>query len=285
MTLRTAVTWIVLCASVAYSPCALAQARAESSPAPPLPNAALPLPDAPPDATGWGVAGGLRYLEIVRGDAKPNEKLPLLIVIHGLGDKPHHGWLQAVDVDSNIKARMILPQAPTPSGSGFAWFPYRAGGLDQAALAHGIAEAAERLAHMLTVLQKQRPTRGKPVVSGFSQGGMLSYALALTHPELVAYAVPISGMLPEVAWPVNPPGKVVYPPLHALHGTADSVVRFTVDDQLVQRLRTLGYPAELVAFEHVEHAITPEMTALVRTLLSAALTPTAAATPRRRVAH
>ena len=46
---------------------------------------------------------------------------------------------------------------------------------------------------------------GKVVVTGFSQGGMLSYALALHHPELIEYALPISGMLPEVLWPTTPP--------------------------------------------------------------------------------
>jgi phospholipase/carboxylesterase len=222
-------------------------------------------------------------LEIIRGGAKPNEKLPLLLVVHGLGDKPHHGWLDAIDVDSKIKVRMILPQAPTPHGSGFSWFPYRAGTLDQAELARGISAAAERLARMLEVLQTQRPTRGKALVSGFSQGGMLSFALALSHPELVAYALPISGMLPGQLWPVAAaPAGVVYPPLRALHGTADTVVRFAVDDELVKRLRELGYPAELVAFDAVPHAITHEMSAVARSALSAALTPPPSAAPAKR---
>jgi phospholipase/carboxylesterase len=249
---------------------AAAQAAPDVAQPAPAETSPVSLPDVAPDATGWGVAGGLRYLEIIRGDAKPNEKLPLLIVIHGLGDKPNHGWLEAIDVDSKIRARMILPQAPTPYGKGFAWFPFRAGSLDQAELARGIAEAAERLTRMLEVLRTQRPTRGKAVVTGFSQGGMLSYALALSHPELIAYALPISGMLPGQLWPVTP-APAGTPPLRALHGTADTLVRFTVDDELNHRLRELGYPAELVPFEGAPHAITPEMTALVRSTLSEAL--------------
>ena len=288
MTHRTAWTcWLLLTHAFASS---LAAAQAAPDVAQPAPAAveASPAapPDAAPDASGWGVAGGLRYLEIIRGAAKPNEKLPLLLVIHGLGDKPHHGWLEAIDVDSKIRARMILPQAPTPHGSGFSWFPYRAGTLDQAELARGISAAAERLARMLEVLQTQRPTRGKAVVSGFSQGGMLSYALAFSHPELVAYALPISGMLPGQLWPVAAaPAGVVYPPLRALHGTADTVVRFAVDDELVKRLRELGYTAELVPFAAVPHAITKEMSAVARSALSEALTtltPPPPAAPTKR---
>jgi phospholipase/carboxylesterase len=246
------------------------------------PDARSLAPDAPPDQTGWGTAAGLRYLEIVRGGASPDEQLPLLLVIHGLGDKPHHDWLQAVDVDSNVKVRMILPQAPTPHGDGFSWFPYRAGSLDQAALAQGISAAAERLTRMITVLRTQRPTRGRAVVSGFSQGGMLSYAVALSRPELVEFAVPISGMLPGPLWPVRARTVGWFPRIRSLHGKADSVVRIDVDQQLVERMRQLGYPVELVAFEATGHTITPAMSAIVRGALNEALAPKKSGTSGRK---
>ena len=165
---------------------------------------------------------------------------------------------------------MVLPQAPTPYGDGFAWFEYRFRDQDPDALAQGIAEASDRLARMLNVLVKQRPTRGRAVVCGFSQGGMLSFALALRHTELLRYAVPISGMLPPRLWPERSPrGRSV--PLHALHGTADTVVAFDADQRLVAHLRQLGYPAELSVFEGVGHTIAPAMSqdavdALVRAL-------------------
>ena len=238
--------------------------------------------DAPPDHTGWGTAAGLRYLEIVRGGASPNEKLPLLVVIHGLGDKPHHDWLQAIDVDSNRKVRMILPQAPTPHGNGFAWFPYRAGSLDQAALARGISAAAERLTRMIEVLRTQRATRGRAVVTGFSQGGMLSYAIALSRPDVVECAIPISGMLPAPLWPERGRDASWFPRIRALHGETDSVVSFDVDRQLVQRLGELGYPAELTAFGATGHTITAAMSALVRTILNEVFAPKRPAAPARR---
>jgi len=238
------------------------------------PRTAFPLPvpellDAPPDASGWGSAGGLHYLELVRGDARADEPLPLLLLIHGLGDRPKRDWLDVIDVDE-AKVRMILPQAPTPYGGGFAWFESRFRDQDPDAMAQGISEAAERLARMLSVLQTQRPTRGRAVVCGFSQGGMLSYALALRHPQLVRYAVPISGMLPPRLWPQRrPKGRLV--PLHALHGTADPVVAFDADQRLVAHLARLGFPAELAVFAGVGHTISPAMSqdavsALVRAL-------------------
>lgn len=230
------------------------------------------LPDSPPDENGWGVAAGLRYLEIIRGGASRNDKLPLLLVIHGLGDKPNYDWLHAVDVDKSVKVRMILPQAPAPHGNGFSWFPHRAGSLDQAALARGLSAAAERVSRLIEVLQKTRRTRGRAVVSGFSQGGMLSWAVAFSRPDLVEAAVPISGMLPVPLWPERPHDATWFPKVHALHGRADVVVRFEVDQQLVDRAKELGYPVELTAFDATGHTITPAMSALVRSTLNGIFT-------------
>lgn len=243
-------------------------------------NAREASPEAPtdtkPDESGWGVAAGLKYLEIVRGGASADATLPLLIVIHGLGDHPHPDWLYAIDVDPKLKARMILPQAPLPWGRGFAWFPYRSRDRDEEALASGIIDAEGRLAQMIEVLRVQRPTRGKAVVCGFSQGGMLSFALALMHPELVQFALPISGELPLPLWPAGRP-KRLSPRIVAFHGTTDTVVSFEADDKLTQHLRSRGYPITFVPYEGVGHHISEAMSARAKTELSAAIASVAGA--------
>lgn len=166
---------------------------------------------------------------------------------------------------------MILPQAPTPYGPGFAWFPFRFQDRNDAALAGGISAAAARLAQLIDVLQAQRPTRGRVVVTGFSQGGMLSYALALSQPQKIEFALPISGELPAQLWPTVRPKRGSVPRMIALHGVADTVVPFEADDKLAQHLRGLGYPLELVRYEGVGHRISEEMSARVKRELSAVL--------------
>jgi len=225
------------------------------------------------------VAAGLKYLEIVRGGASADDKLPLVIVIHGLGDRPHRDWLYAIDLDPKLKARMILPQAPTPYGQGFAWFPFRFQDRNDTAMAGGISDAAARLAQMIEVLQAQRPTRGRVVVTGFSQGGMLSYALALGEPQKIQFALPISGELPTQLWPNVRPKRGSVPRIIALHGAADTVVSFEADEQLAKHLRGLGYPLQLVRYEGVGHRITEEMSARVKRELSAAVSTILSAKP------
>ncbi|MET0385002.1 MAG: dienelactone hydrolase family protein [Polyangiales bacterium] len=228
-------------------------------------------PDHAPDESGWGVAAGLRYLEIVRGDPAADEALPLLLVIHGLGDKPHRDWLHAIDVGREQKVRMVLPQAPTPRGPGFSWFEYRFADQHPVELAAGIRGASDRLAQMIEVLSAQRPTRGRALVTGFSQGGMLSFALATRHPALIEYAIPISGTLPDPLWPNDKPSPPRSPPIHALHGNADAIVDPASDKALVAKLAQLGYPVELRTFDGVGHTITPAMSNDVQQTLTAAL--------------
>ena len=230
-------------------------APAARSPAP-APRAKAPTDDfTPPDADGWGRAGSLRTLEVVRGGADPGDALPLVIVIHGLGDRAHAHWLHGLDAP----VRLVMPQAPTPYHGGFAWFPYRSAGSTPAQLADGIAAAAEQLADTIAIVARERPTRGKPIVTGFSQGGMLSFALALAHADRLSLALPVSGLLPRPLWPEARDGAVRHPPIRALHGDADTLVPTQNALDLVDHLKQLGFDAELGVHRGVAHTITPQM--------------------------
>jgi phospholipase/carboxylesterase len=218
-----------------------------------------------PDATGWGDVAGLRYLEAVHGGAAANEALPMVILIHGLGDEPRADWLDLVPRD--LRVRIIMPQAPTALARGYSWFPYRAGGKQPAALAQQIRARADQLAEAIATLHDERPTIGLPIVVGFSQGGMLSFALGVHHPDRVALAIPISGLLPEPAWP-RQRANARTPLIRALHGTIDATVPIAQARRLVERLRQLGYDATLKEFPRVGHALTEDMRATVSQLIA-----------------
>lgn len=224
-----------------------------------------------PDSEGWGSAAGLEFLELVTPGASRTDKLPMFIIIHGMGDKPSSGWIDGFDFGR--PARVIMPRALEPYHGGFSWFAYRARDNAPDALARGIAHAAERISALLQVLPAQRPTEGRPIVLGFSQGGMLSFALALRYPERLRFALPISGILPEPLWPKSGP-KGARIPIRALHGTADDLVPYAPARELVQHLSALGYDASLEAFEGAGHTIDARMQTRANALLSEALTQT-----------
>ncbi|MBN1652884.1 MAG: dienelactone hydrolase family protein [Deltaproteobacteria bacterium] len=231
-----------------------------------------PKPPAAPSVSSLGLirgrAAGLNYLEIIKGNVGASAQLPMVVVIHGMGDAPNADWLATL----RSPARLILPQAPAPYGYGYSWFTYRVADEKPDYLALEIQQAAIQIAQAVVELKSKRPTLGKPIVCGFSQNAMLSYALALMHPKLFSSAFPISGFLPEGLWPKSKPeaGKA-YPPIISMHGTEDLLVPFAPDERMIKHLRGLGYRAELVAFEGVGHTITAAMDQMLIANLEKAL--------------
>ena len=244
--------------------------REAPTPAP----APSPAPLAAP-AAGSLEAAGVRYLEQITGGAAADDALPLVIGIHGYGDRPesYSGLFEGF----SAKARFIFPYGD-PHGEGFSWFAVSPR-LNPDAVAAGTERAAHRLAAMIAALSAARPTVGRPIVTGFSQGGMLSYALAVLHPESVGEAFPVSGLLTPPHWPSTWAVGKTQARIEAFHGDADPVVPIAVDRQGVARLRGVGFSVELHEYPGVVHTVTTEMRRDLHAAIRAAVG-RAAAAPR-----
>lgn len=218
----------------------------------------------------------LERLELVTGGARADDALPLVVAIHGLGDTP--GGLAPLFEGFPLPARVVLPRAPTPHAGGGSWFPLPWDRGGEAVFEQGVAAAAAHLAELLETLPRERPTRGRPVVTGFSQGGILAFALASTRPDLVSTAIPIAGGLPRGLWPRALPRGAVGVPVRALHGRNDEVLPPGPAEALVAHLRRLGFDAELRLYPDTGHAVSPEMLrdyhALLRSAIESARTAT-----------
>jgi phospholipase/carboxylesterase len=202
---------------------------------------------------------GIHYLELITGGAEANAELPMIIAIHGLGDSPE-GFANLL-ASFDRPARVILPRALDPYEPGWSWFPLRARDTDVEALAAGIERAAAALAPAIAELSEQRPTKGKPIVTGFSQGGMLSFCLAVHHGELFSAAFPVGGWLPPPLWPKPEADAKQAPPIVAFHGDADVAVKFEPTEAAVINLQKRGYRVELNSYAGVGHAIPEDMRA------------------------
>ncbi len=187
--------------------------------------------------------------------------VPLVIALHGLGDRPE-AFHRLLDSSAAV-VNLHVPAAPLAHGRGFSWFPVRASP-DDAGLAVAVKAAADQVAQYIGAVRK--PSQ-KVVVTGFSQGGMLSFALAAHHPEVVDLAVPIGGFLPvglRVAGPVPPS------PVFALHGAADERIAVGGAQDSVAWLDAQGGQATLRTWAGVGHTISAEMRQVVTTLVETA---------------
>ena len=252
----------------------LAPACSRDAPQEPAPASAPPKAETklPP---GQNEAAGIRYLERVTGGADTNERLPLVIAIHGLGDRPE-SFVRLFDrIDGRM--RIIVPFGTTPHGDGFSWFPLAR--LDPQKLAEGTGRAADGLAAMLAEVERARPTRGRPIVTGFSQGGMLSFTLAVKHPERVGEALPLAGLLAPPLYPTTLPMGKVAPKVQAFHGDADSIVPMSGAKETVRALVAAGFSAELTTYPGVEHTVSGSMRGDWQKALEAAAQRAAASSP------
>jgi phospholipase/carboxylesterase len=201
---------------------------------------------------GKSAAAQLSYVERVTGGAQASEALPLVIAIHGLGDTPEN----FVELFSAFdqKARIVAPRAPDPWHGGSSWYPYRE---SRARKLPVIRARADLLASWIAELRKERASIGRTIVTGFSQGGVMSFALAAYHPGLLEAALPVAGMLDaELPEPVaiKSPLKV-----KAFHGTTDDMIGYAEGAASVERLKKAGRAATLVTYEGVGHHIPPAM--------------------------
>jgi phospholipase/carboxylesterase len=234
-------------------------ARSTSSSAP-----SVSAPPAPADLSAKTTSNAvppptieLEYIEIMTGGAGAEEREPLVIALHGLGDRPE-SFVRMFEGFAP-PARIVAPHSATAYYDGYSWFPFHRSDPDFSA--PGIAKAAEQLARFATGVAKKRPTAGKPIVTGFSPGGALSFALAARHAETFAAAFPLSGWFPAAIWPTEKPRGA--PPIVAFHGTADSLVPITRMRPGAKRLAELGFSIDVRELEGVGHTIpAAERTAL-----------------------
>jgi phospholipase/carboxylesterase len=202
----------------------------------------------------------LSYVERVIG-AERDETLPLVIAVHGLGSSPEE-YLSLFD-DFDVPVRVIAPRAPDRWQVGTSWYPID----DPERAAIAISKRASALVDLMVTLRKQRPTRGLPIITGFSQGGVLSFALAAYHPQRIAAALPIAGMLPATM-PVFRKAPAAFQ-VRALHGRDDQRIPLARAEQTVARLRKARTDVSLETFAGVGHNVPPAMLARFHALLRA----------------
>jgi phospholipase/carboxylesterase len=155
-----------------------------------------------------------------------------------------------------VRARIIVPHGHANGRGGYNWWDHPVPHTDPEVLSAAVRPMEAQMANAIVELRARRPTIGRPVVTGFSQGGMLAFSLAAMHPDLVAAAFPMGGLLP-----IGLPGIGVgatRPYVHAFHGTRDGTVPVTRTRWSIDELRRNGYAAELTEYPALGHQLGDE---------------------------
>lgn len=212
---------------------------------------------------------GIRYYEVTPRGIDPRRRLPTVVYFHGRASEPDLPTRPYVDLPFGY--RTILPEAPLPDGDGRSWITASGARGDSAALSEGLMDRSAQLAAWLAALRGRHRIQGKPIVTGFSQGAELTYALALHHPEVMAVALPLSGYVPPSIIPRRPEAGVDYPRVRALHGTRDPLLRLWRTREGVQLLQERGFEVELLEVRNTRHEVSAAMKQVWRGWLRNAL--------------
>jgi len=208
-----------------------------------------------------GKIGPFSYLEVIVGrPVHPDDPLPLVVLLHGRGNRPQ---VPKGPLSASVPFRMFLPQAPDPLGDGYTWLATPTSDPDAQLFARSLAGRADQLAPAIEAFRRLRPTLGKPILIGFSQGGILSYALATRFPEHFGAAFPLAAWLPPPLYPQPRKGES-FPYIFAQHGSADSIVPESRARQTVQALRARGLHVDFREAKDVGHVVAPAMADEVR---------------------
>ncbi|MGF1467657.1 MAG: alpha/beta hydrolase [Sandaracinaceae bacterium] len=215
-------------------------------------------------------AAGLEYLTVEPPDLPVGAELPMVVYLHGRGGAPTPP-AEGPYLGLRVPVRLVIPRAPDPYGDGYAWMPVSAHAGETEALNRAIEDRGRRLADALVAWQRRHPTRGAPLVVGFSQGAILAVHLATAHPEAVSAVFPMAGWLPPGLMPPGSDPYAVHPAIHALHGGVDPVLGVERSRRTFRALRRLGYEVTFEVFPDTGHAIGPGMEDRMRQLLDEAL--------------
>jgi phospholipase/carboxylesterase len=135
------------------------------------------------------------------------------------------------------QGRVEVPRGPTV---GYGWFPLTMGAApDPRAFAAGVEDATR---FVDVALRRYPVDTTKLVVLGFSQGGVIAYALALAEPERFAALVALSSWLPAPLMQTLPPRSRDRLPALVHHGTRDDLIDVARGRESVEHLRQLHVP-------------------------------------------
>lgn len=187
------------------------------------------------------------------------QKAPLMVLLHGYGSDENDLFSFASELPDQyyiLSVRAPYPMQPF----GNAWYAIQ-WEADNSKFTD-LEQAKSSLSRLLDFLEEAKETypvdADNVTLLGFSQGAILSYALALNHPEKVTNLIALSGYVLRELLTENPE-KEAYKHLnvYAAHGTVDQVIPVEWARKTKPLLDEYGITNTYMEFP-IGHGVSPE---------------------------
>ena len=163
---------------------------------------------------------------LVREPLIPNDNPPpLLLLLHGLGSNERDLFSFANELPG--KFLIVSARAPLVAGrDSYAWYPMDFSTGKPVINTEQAQRSLEMVLQFIGYLDQKHTFDSKQVyICGFSQGGIMSYSIALTHPEKIRGIAVMSGRLLEEIKPViAPEDELQHLTIFISHGKFDQVL-------------------------------------------------------------
>lgn len=187
------------------------------------------------------------------------DKNPLLLLLHGYGSNEEDLFSFANELPNEYY--VVSARAPFDMMYGsYAWYAINFDADENKFSDIGQAQQSRDLiANFIDELIENYPIDASSVtLIGFSQGTILSYAIAVSYPEKVQRVVAISGYFnPEIAVENYQNNDFSQLKIFASHGSVDQVVPVDWARNSIPKLKALGIAVEYKEYP-VGHGVTPQ---------------------------
>ena len=182
---------------------------------------------------------GLHYLKYTPANAVKGEKLPLLVFMHGYGERgaadgsevdrvAAHGYFKCIAKGEEYPFMMVAPQCPNNN----FWGAY-------------VESLGKFLDH---VIAENNVDTDRIYLTGLSMGGTATWLWSMSEPDRFAAIAPVCGE--GISWHASSIAKL---PIKAFHGDIDDVVTPHASLEMVSRINKAGGNASLTLFHGVKH--------------------------------
>jgi predicted peptidase len=198
----------------------------------------------------------LPYRLLVPDDIKSGQKYPLVLILHGAGERGTDNTKQLVwfwaDKKPSVMTRpevaaagafVIVPQCP--EGKQFVEVPWAKGSYKSPEISEPLKLT---LALVDSFLKEQPIDPDRVYVVGMSMGGYGAIDAVQRRPELFAACVPICG-----AGDTSKAKDIAHVSLWAFHGDADNVVPVSASRELIDALKKAGAEPKYTEYPKVGH--------------------------------
>lgn len=186
---------------------------------------------------------------------------PVIILLHGYGSNEQD--LFSFEGELPQDAYIISAQAPytLPGSFGFAWYSINFdAGMNKFTDDEQAKSSRDLIANFIDELIQTYPIDANNItLIGFSQGAILSYAIAMTYPEKVKNIIALSGYFHPMIMPENfkENSKIKNVNVFASHGTVDQVIPIEWARQTPKIFEALNINIEYKEYP-VGHGVAPQ---------------------------